>query len=430
MAKLLRTSTSDINLPDVDVPSSTVGTTGGLAGAAARVGQAMFGSLTSGVESDIAAYRVTVGNQEWLVGVDELDSFLTKNKGGYRPRVRPVSASEAAQLDPTFAPDDATPTASGAAKSGPASSGWMSPRAADGHQTREERLAAAIQNVRRADNDASKLGASLAAPLVTRFDAQGNEVPIMVAKLRPWSEAPGAAIISYSENDVLEPAAWGSPERVGRLQHRLVNSGFLTGDFKYGMYDESTQAAYRQLLTFSSYQGISMIDGLVEAHKARVYAAKTGQSWSEVTGMSESAGGSALKPAYQAPDKATVRQTIKQQFRAELGRDPERGELARYAAQYLEDDRADFEGQVREQYGAPEDIPESVFDEAPSLTQTEEGEEGTAGVAQPRIDPVARFQEAFERRTAGERQFKERQTVNASQVNLLGGILGTIDEVA
>lgn len=381
-------------------------------------------------------YLVEVGNAQWIVEPAELSTFLQEHASdeGLAPMIVPLGADERARAvggaaGPMTAPQ--TTNVPGVA-TGALQPGVEQDPTGRYQLSREARLAAIVTEAQRADRDPSKLAASLARPLVGHTE-NGQVVPYAFERPspRPWGEmSPTRTVVSYSEDDVIEPATWGSPEKVGRLQHRLVNAGFLAGDFQYGFYDESTEAAYRDLLTFSSKNGMSMIEGLVEAHAARRWAAKQGVPWSAVGGAEGGGLAPSTIPKYQAPDKASVRQTIKAQFKAELGRDPERGELARYAARYLADDREDFDAQVDAATPRPADIPKNVFDEAPSLVAAETGEEASAADAPDRVDPAARFAEAFERRFAGEMDFKERQATNAAQTSLLGGILGSIDEVA
>lgn len=295
-------------------------------------------------------------------------------------------------------------------------------------------IVARAQDPRRADRDPEKLAASLANPLVSSVDANGQPVPFAYERTkvaRPWGEMdPTPTIVGYSEDDVLEPSTWGSPEKVGRLQHRLVNAGFLSSDFKFGFYDETTEKAYRDLLTFSTKNGVSMLEGLVEAHKARKWAAENGVPWEQIGGAADG-GSSALKPPkYQAPDKATVREFIRAQFKEELGRDPEPGELQRYASQYLADDRQGFQAQVDAAMPDEPVVPDNVFDDAPSLMDGESGDPAAVEDTGPQIDPQARFAESFNNKYRVEREFKERQAENAEQTGLLAGILGSLDEVA
>ena len=45
-----------------------------------------------------------------------------------------------------------------------------------------------------------------------------------------------------------------SPELIGRLQHRLVACGYLTGDFRFGIYDRKTDEAVTAAITWERKQ--------------------------------------------------------------------------------------------------------------------------------------------------------------------------------
>lgn len=284
--------------------------------------------------------------------------------------------------------------------------------------SREERLAAivaAATTPQRTDRDADKLSGSLLRPLVYT-EQDGQKIPFSTVEAHPgWrSGADARTFVGYSEDDVLEPSTWGSPEKVGRLQHRLVNAGLLTGDFKFGYYDATTSAAYKELLTFATTQGITSTKALVEMHARRREAAEQGVPW-------EYGEGELAESEYAAPDPASVRQMVRQMYRETLDRDPDADELARYADEF----HAASEEQWQAVNGVqdPDQMAESVFDEAPELAADAQGQT-------TQVDPVARFQEKFDQRTSGERKFLDDQSANASQGGLLGSILGSIDEAA
>lgn len=60
---------------------------------------------------------------------------------------------------------------------------------------------------------------------------------------------------AYYEDDVLRPATL-DPGSIGQLQGALAASGLL-GDFRYGIWDDASQDAYRSLLSEANAAGLS-----------------------------------------------------------------------------------------------------------------------------------------------------------------------------
>lgn len=298
--------------------------------------------------------------------------------------------------------------------------------------SREQRLAniiAAARNPQRADRDADLLTSSINRPLVYSEGVGGQKSPFTTTRMEPgWRSGTSDArtVVTYSEDDVLEPATWGAPEKVGRLQHHLVNAGVLMGDFAYGMYDEATSQAYRALLTFASYQGMTSDEALVEMHARRREAEKQGLSWNPTT---QTEGGTLAEGQAEKPDPAVARQAVKQWFRDQLDREPDADELADFAAEFhaASMEAAGYDPNNPE---AEVGMAERVWDDAPELAAMQAGQ-GTEGSDNGTgINAAARFKEAFDQRYAGEKKFKKEQTTNMTQGSLLENILGTISEAS
>ena len=81
----------------------------------------------------------------------------------------------------------------------------------------------------------------------------------------------GAREPRYRESDVEGPFGW-SAARIKQLQDRLVDAGLLSGEFRYGWYDEATGQAYARALGFANQRGqqvSSALDGLQRDHAQR-----------------------------------------------------------------------------------------------------------------------------------------------------------------
>lgn len=139
---------------------------------------------------------------------------------------------------------------------------------------------------------------------------------------KPWDQKAKAKPFEfYTDEDVIEPTRWRSPERVGALQRDLVEAGVLEGDFQYGMFDDATADAYKALLTFANASELSKGKALGEFRKA--------QKWAESQGVPWNFGGEgASRKRFVAADPVEVRTDLRSVFRQQLGRDPKASELA------------------------------------------------------------------------------------------------------
>lgn len=213
----------------------------------------------------------------------------------------------------------------------------------------------------------------------------------------------------YFEGDELNPAGL-SADVITRLQNQLIRAGLIDEDEVWmGVWDPASQGAYKTVLGLANQSGTTadaMVDRLIASVPESLKAQRERRR-EFATFQPE---------AYLKPDKATLRQRVKAIFRSEVGRDPRPGELTSYVAQLEEDDRAAFdveEAMRRDAFtranfqetrlgataqaaldaflgAGPTGVPVSsvpVLDPSTAAPSTFQA-----------VDPVARFQEAFESR--------------------------------
>lgn len=163
-----------------------------------------------------------------------------------------------------------------------------------------------------------------------------------------------------------------------RLQQQLVALG-LANNVVYGEIDGGetgtggTLGAMRALLAMAN---------------------RAGEEWQSTLGriatnpeMQAQAGGlvGSDRQPYMAPDYASMAQEVKNVFRKRLGREPDQAEMAELVGEIQGWDRQSFDAGTQPDIG-PDGLPAA---------------EGT------RVDPLARFQEEFDRRYSGELDFIE-----------------------
>lgn len=180
----------------------------------------------------------------------------------------------------------------------------------------------------------------------------------------------GGATVYY-EGDESQVVRSMNEEELARFQDSLVSLG-LVRDVVPGRLDDNTLRGMATLMALGNRQAVewtTVLDGLVSS----------GQSVS---------GAEQFDPQpYMAPDYASLAQRVKGTFREALGRDPND-----YEVRQLADELAGFD---RMAYEREQEMRRMGFD-AQVTPGTQE-----AGTVQS-VDPLARFQELFEERYAGE----------------------------
>lgn len=210
---------------------------------------------------------------------------------------------------------------------------------------------------------------------------------------------------AYHEGDDLEILASMNTERLARLQDALVANG-LVREVVPGRIDENTRKGLSTLMALGNRQSVtwqSVLEGITRS--------------GGLAGAEEAA--DKFDPApYIKPDYASISQSVKQTFRDELGRDPDESEMEEMAS-FLG-------GMTRQQYERDVELSRMEWERENGMTPEDAGPvEGTA------IDPMARFQEQFEKVYRHERQFvedKEAAVGSREQVGASTGLLSAMSQ--
>ena len=198
----------------------------------------------------------------------------------------------------------------------------------------------------------------------------------------PYSQESDSLGAAYTARDVQD--IWTSLplEYRVRLQDTMVAVG-LTNRVMPGEFDDGTLAGLERLLSLSNRSGTNWRAtlGRLEDMKDRGLLDPTGAQEQVYDPQ-----------PYLAPDYATMAQQVKGVFRAELGRDPDQGEMAELVAE--------LQGWDRQAYEVEEGLRRSSFDAA-----TTPGTQAAASAGG--VDPLARFRERFESLYSEELDFVE-----------------------
>lgn len=182
----------------------------------------------------------------------------------------------------------------------------------------------------------------------------------------------------YHEGDDFSMLSEMNTEQLARFQDTLVATG-LVREVVPGRIDDETVRGMGTLMALGNRQAEpwqDILDGIVRAGGLESAKARAAQQFDP-------------KP-YVAPDYATIAQEIKATFRQRLGREPDQAEMAQLSSEMFGWDKQGYNQQVAAE--------RQQFENA----QTE-GEQPGGTFTQ--VDPLARFQEAFDRRYANELDF-------------------------
>ncbi len=208
---------------------------------------------------------------------------------------------------------------------------------------------------------------------------------------------------AYYEGDERVPASF-AVEDVAALQQAMSRAGLLTGKFQLGLWDKPSMSAYTELLGFANQQGTDYVTAL------NLWASSP-----QMNGTKRSGEEDAFQPGKFLPsDPAVYRNAVRLMYQQTLGRDPHIDEL--------EEDVQRLRNRERGAFREAKD----VFEASGGMMGAEDfgTVENNALEAQ-----TARFQERFEQRARPELKFRDEQAANAADVNMLGGILGTVEEM-
>jgi hypothetical protein len=218
----------------------------------------------------------------------------------------------------------------------------------------------------------------------------------------------------YFEGEQFDPGGW-TTERIAKLQRDLVTSNLLTESFSFGVWDQTSAAAYAQLLGASNMSGMDWADQLKQFKE--VSPEETYQAF--------------RVPKILLPDMDNVKLSVEEEFARQLGRDPtdnERGDMADWLMGRFEAQREQAIDIEREAWegGYAEGQPEGAgMTPAQMVLQGEdaEGESGDIGYTRPvnQIDPASEFQRRFRKRYRQERRVGEAREQSAEDLPTMQG---------
>jgi hypothetical protein len=221
----------------------------------------------------------------------------------------------------------------------------------------------------------------------------GYAAPQEIARLTSGERRP-----VYREGDQLPLLSNMPVESLARLQQTLMALG-LASNVIVGEVDDGTARAFSQVLSIANRRGERWSDTI---NRLRVQVEQSGQGLGPVEDAD----------VYLAPDYASIAQQVKALFKQRLRRDPTDAELA-----LLGDEMSAL---FRKQ-----------FDVSQGAQQQAKGAGAGRVIEAMDVDPVARFQEAFEKRYAGELEVVEnidrRQEGNQTSrmvMDSLGSLIG------
>lgn len=207
----------------------------------------------------------------------------------------------------------------------------------------------------------------------------------------------------YHHGDEYVPAGL-SVEAIADLQTALATAGLLTGTVAFGVWDEPTAVAYREVLAQANRGGISDTEALAQllsAPKVDVSAAEE-----------------ALP--YRPADPATLRAVVKEAAESRLGREMTSQDRQALIAALQEEDRAIFEASAAAEQ-----------ETAAAVEGAAGGESGSVeGAAQ--VDAESRVAETidafFQERFGGEIAARQRREETVAQQSNAAGLFNTVSQ--
>ena len=184
------------------------------------------------------------------------------------------------------------------------------------------------------------------------------------------------------------------PEETRRLQDRLAFVGLLE-DYRPGdLSDPNLIGAVKDLMTVANRQGSTWKDALGQ------FETNIQNGAMEPFGTEDVEDQVPQVPSAEAvPDYTSLKRRVIRHFRDTLRRDPTQAEVRMFADEMMADFEAQAAGEFRRR-AETRDLPDDV---------------GAAHVpVQEQIDPVARFEQAFEQRMGGQIETLEEQANTAT----------------
>jgi hypothetical protein len=211
-------------------------------------------------------------------------------------------------------------------------------------------------------------------------------------------------------NDIM--AGW-SGDKIEWFQQQAIEAGMLNPDefsFRAGSRDANTRTAFSNLLVDSNANGNTWEDQLTD--NIRSY-----QEWLVDNPEPEEPKYAAfVTPAYLAPDYATLAQQTKQTFDSKLRRKTTQAEMRIFTDYLGQEDRNQWAAQVQGDRQT----------HAARGREFETGDPQSGGTVQG-VDAMARFDEFFEDKYAGELKHRDR---TAQVERKQGGLFGSLNRIA
>jgi len=120
----------------------------------------------------------------------------------------------------------------------------------------------------------------------------------------------------YSDGDEWRPAS-ASSASIAQIQRAMVTAGILT-DFNYGIWDQKTAKAYRDVLSYANGRGVTDQQALSElaSHPQLNVAGGSGGGGSRVVGFDPDTGQPIFAPAEPLQVRTTPRDDLRRVFRS------------------------------------------------------------------------------------------------------------------
>lgn len=235
------------------------------------------------------------------------------------------------------------------------------------------------------------------AALGQLFLAESEDRPVLGVPTEDYVEVTGE--VPFSPTDPYRILQNMDPADYGRLQDTLITIGALDPESRFVRgkmtMNDPTIGALTQVAEFANNSGMDLNSALKELVDQ---AARAGTNPLDGEAQGTGPGGPQERGRFFVlPDYATLRARVKAQFRDSLGRDPTQAEMHLFTDELMADYRsnAEVEQQAFEDVGAGRDV---FVNE---------------------VDPVSRFEEAFQQRLGGQMKSIERQN-NALQGAAIG----------
>ena len=202
----------------------------------------------------------------------------------------------------------------------------------------------------------------------------------------------------YYEGEDWEPAS-RPPDRIAELQQAMADSGVLRSKYRKGVWDDSSRAAYRDVLGLANATGTTPEQAIA--------------SWAAGEDVEAEGEARVFDPLpFRPPDPASIRQSVKKAFKDILPRELRDSELEYLVGQ--------AQSLLQQEHAAEEGARRASFDTAGS---------GATPAAVPEVDADARFRELLETRYKPQIDLVADQAESADTHKFLGQSLRSMSNM-